>query len=517
MRSNIRTGLNLAEIGLIIAVFLLSAHVFGAEEAGADNTLCFVCHGSLRSEEIVTNHGKEGVTCMNCHGESMNHMQDEMLMTKPDVLFGRTEIEGFCKDCHEVEKVHSNKAKVDEFRRKWRGRIRPNGRAVTPESVCTDCHGTHNIVRQKPGKSETQGWQSRWESAFNGRDISGWHQLGDAKWTVRNGRLYSRPGRKGGELLSDAVYGDYLLSVTFRANWPVRAGIWLRSDDGSEGIRVEILESKKPVAYTGSIRVSDKRLALVNYRPDLLDRQGWNTISVEVKEDRFAVWLNGEEIGAVRIDGAAKGRIGLHIEKERSNKNAELCVSEILVKRPGSRQLDDGFVPVFNGTDLSGWEVVGKAKWNVENGMLVGMQGPNREPGDLLTETSYEDFELKVVYRVEWPCNSGVWFRYQSPQKAYQADILEYKNPVCYSGTLYCTGKMFLAMNTDKALVDRDGWNTIVVRAEDDHLQMWLNDSKIADVRDRTSDSGRIGFQVHAGDAFKSMKIVVREVSIKPL
>jgi hypothetical protein len=76
---------------------------------------------------------------------------------------------------------------------------------------------------------------------------------------------------------------------------------------------------------------------------------------------------------------------------------------------------------------------------------------------------------------------------------------------------------MFLAMNTDKTLVDRRGWNTIVVRAEDDHLQMWLNDRQVADVRDRTSDSGRIGFQVHAGDAFKSMKIVVREVLIKPL
>ena len=76
-------------------------------------------------------------------------------------------------------------------------------------------------------------------------------------------------------------------------------------------------------------------------------------------------------------------------------------------------------------------------------------------------------------------------------------------------------GVDFIAMNTDKALVNRQGWNTMVVRAEGDRLQIWLNNKQIANVRDQTSDSGRIGFQVHRGDVFKSMKIVVREVLIK--
>jgi hypothetical protein len=176
-----------------------------------------------------------------------------------------------------------------------------------------------------------------------------------------------------------------------------------------------------------------------------------------------------------------------------------------------------GFVQIFNGKDLSGWETSGEAKWVVENGMLVGTQGDDNAPGDLFTEKSYRDFVLSVTYRVEWPCNSGVWFRYQSPQIAYQADILEYKDPECYSGTLYCPGKMFLAMNTDKTLVDRDGWNTIKIRAEQDQIQIWLNDRQVADVYDDTSDSGKIGFQVHPGDAFGPMKIVVREMLLKSL
>jgi len=174
-------------------------------------------------------------------------------------------------------------------------------------------------------------------------------------------------------------------------------------------------------------------------------------------------------------------------------------------------------VQLFNGKDLSGWKTVGGAKWTVENGVLIGTQGDNYAAGDLLTEKTYKNFLLTVSYRVEWPCNSGVWFRYQSPQKAYQVDILEYKKPECYAGTLYCPGKMFLSMNTDKTLVNREGWNTISVRVEGNHIQIWLNDRQVADVHDDTSDSGHIGFQVHPGEVFGPMKLFVREARLQIL
>jgi hypothetical protein len=187
-------------------------------------------------------------------------------------------------------------------------------------------------------------------------------------------------------------------------------------------------------------------------------------------------------------------------------------------KAPASSAAPEpGFVKLFNGKDLTGWEAEGGALWVVEDGLLVGTQGRDYAPGDLFTKDSYGDFVALVTWRAEWPCNSGVWFRYQSPQKAYQADILEYQNPEAYSGTLYCPGKLFLAINNDKTLVNGDGWNTIKIQAERDHLQIWLNDRQVADVYDTTTDSGRIGFQVHPGAEFSPMKIIVREVLLKKL
>ncbi len=175
---------------------------------------------------------------------------------------------------------------------------------------------------------------------------------------------------------------------------------------------------------------------------------------------------------------------------------------------------------LFNGKDLSGWTAEGNATWEVKDGLLIGRQGKDNAPGDLFTDASFADFELTVTYRVVWPANSGVWYRYQSGAQAFQADILEYENPFALSGTLYrpgIAGKPFIAINTEQSIIDQDGWNTLVIRAVGDRQVIFLNGKKTADVRDDLSASGKIGFQVHAGDQFGSMQIVVRNIAIRPI
>ncbi len=145
---------------------------------------------------------------------------------------------------------------------------------------------------------------------------------------------------------------------------------------------------------------------------------------------------------------------------------------------------------------------------------------PGNTPGDLFTTDSYDDFELTVTYRVVWPANSGVWYRYQSGEKTFQADILEYQNPLALSGSLYRpggTGGPFAAVNTDASIIDREGWNTMVIRAVGNRQVIFLNGKKVVDVRADVSDHGRIGFQVHPGDEFGKMQIIVRDMAIRPM
>lgn len=192
---------------------------------------------------------------------------------------------------------------------------------------------------------------------------------------------------------------------------------------------------------------------------------------------------------------------------------AGLCAAGALA----ADEKQNGWAPLFNGKDLTGWKPEGKAVWTVENGCIVGVQGPGEAPGDLFTDKDYADFEMRVVYKLVWPANSGVWFRYQSPEKAYQADILEYKDPEAYSGTIYCPGKMFLAINKDKNLEKKDDWNTMVVKARGNHLVVSLNGVVTGDVHEDSFKTGKIGFQIHPGSEFKDMKLTVKEVSLRTI
>jgi len=347
---NTRNNLSLA-VGLLFSiVFTFVFTVCFADESKSGqadgNNKCYVCHPSMKTEELTTNHLAIGITCDECHGLSTEHMHDEMLMTKPDLLFGRSEVRGMCSNpsCHKPGgersvyglQDHDSEA-VEAFFKKWRGRIRPNGRAVSHDSVCTDCHGTHNIT--KPAEKQSENEQSaQWITAFNGRDLTGWRPSGSANWTVKTGRIVGTPGEddKGGSLWTETTYEDYLLAVTFRATWPIRAGIWLRDEDAKGGPRIEIFEpteADKYKAFVGSLRIPGRGLVLVNLRGDLVVRESWNTISARVQGDRIQVWLNAEEIGVARVSGPLKGKIGLYIEKHPGSKSIELQVREVLIQR----------------------------------------------------------------------------------------------------------------------------------------------------------------------------------------
>jgi hypothetical protein len=206
-----------------------------------------------------------------------------------------------------------------------------------------------------------------------------------------------------------------------------------------------------------------------------------------------------------------------HDAKAYANPNYRALVSRAI--RWVARQTSDdaAMKPLFNGKDLAGWKTEGNAAWTIQEGILIGRQGPGQAAGDLFTEAEYGDFEMAVTWAMDWPGNSGVWFRYVNGAKAYQADILEWKNPVCWSGSLYCGGKMFIAMNENPALVRRDSWNTFIVRAQKDHIVILLNGHKVADLRDGSSERGKFGIQVHAGAEFAKMAIRIADISVRPL
>ncbi len=177
---------------------------------------------------------------------------------------------------------------------------------------------------------------------------------------------------------------------------------------------------------------------------------------------------------------------------------------------------DDGWVDLFNGQDLTGWQTTGEAQWTVEDGVLVGQQD-DLKPGDIWTTDTYDNFALRVVFKVQWPANSGVWFRSlpEQGQMGYQFDILSMQEYGCTVGTIYAGG--FLSQNKDESIVNFDDWNVAEIVADGPHIVATLNGHQVADINDTKFVTGRIGFQVHAGEQYKTMRIMVKECKLRRL
>ncbi|MFN3422226.1 MAG: DUF1080 domain-containing protein, partial [Armatimonadota bacterium] len=73
-----------------------------------------------------------------------------------------------------------------------------------------------------------------------------------------------------------------------------------------------------------------------------------------------------------------------------------------------AQQAEEGFVSLFNGKDLTGWHVMGSPSWKVENGILVctGEGG-----GWLRSDKQYENFVLRLEFRISKGGNSGIFIR----------------------------------------------------------------------------------------------------------
>jgi len=104
----------------------------------ADNSPCYVCHVNYEDEEFVTTHAAENVGCVDCHGQSYEHRDDEDNVTPPDVLYGPDAIAPSCAKCHETHDVPAAKVIA-----RWQERCPV--KEDPDELVCTDCHGEHRL------------------------------------------------------------------------------------------------------------------------------------------------------------------------------------------------------------------------------------------------------------------------------------------------------------------------------------------------------------------------------------
>jgi HEAT repeat protein len=339
---------------------------------------------------------------------------------------------------------------------------------------------------------------------FNGRDLRGWKglvadpptrakmtadELARAQaaadsamrlhWSVQDGVLVF-DGR-GANLCTAKDYGDFELLVDWKIEKHGDSGIYLRGSpqvqiwdpaqwpEGSGGLYNNQKGPSKP------LRKADKPIG------------EWNTFRIRMVGDRVTVYLNDVLV----VDSVA---LENYWEREKSiyptgaielqSHSSTLYFRNIFV-REIPRKPEPREELLFNGKDLTGWELVGgSTPWGVKDGVLYTEGGGG---GWISTVKEYDNFKLDLEFRVPAGGNSGVFLR--TPREgdpAYvgmEIQVLddyapEYANlrPWQYTGSIY--GVQAPSGRVSKKAGE---WQHYVIVADGPHVTVTLNGQLIVD------------------------------------
>ena len=359
---------------------------------------------------------------------------------------------------------------------------------------------------------------------FNGQDLSGWHGMGhfdprklwemtpeqraefreksmpDVRkhWTVENGELVN--DGEGAYLTTDKDYGDFELLIDYKTVANADSGIYLRGNP-----QVQIWDFTE-AGGKWNIGADKGSGGLWNNSPgapgkdplELADKPfgQWNSLRIIMVGSTVTVYLNDKLV----VDHAImenfwdrnkplwpKGPIQLQTH------GGEIRWRNVYIREipPGEANKyltadnDAGFLKVFNGQNLNGWEGP-TDNYEVKNGAIVCKPGKG---GTIYTEEEYADFVVRLEFKLPSGGNNGLAIRYPGEgDTAYggmcELQVLDnthpkYANldPRQYHGSVYGVAA------AERGFLRPVGeWNFQEVTVRGSNIRVELNGTPILDV-----------------------------------
>ncbi|HZJ79737.1 MAG TPA: DUF1080 domain-containing protein [Dysgonamonadaceae bacterium] len=401
---------------------------------------------------------------------------------------------------------------------------------ITGAIALTSCgKATHNELTEV---EKADGW----ELLFDGKSLDNWRDYNGEEltipWFVENGTITAKGdgSDETGYIVTKKQYENFILK------WD-----WKIADEGNSGVLYHVVENPKfkvPYVTGPEYQLIDE----LNFPEPLEDWQKtaadyamyttdpakteikpageWNTSQIVFDNGHVEHWLNGEkvvEFEAWTDDWHARKNSGKWEnapEYGLATKGA-ICLQDhgsaawfrnVKIKELPRKTKE---VELFNGEDLTGWEVYGTEKWYVEDGLMICESGPDKEYGYLATRDYYNDFDFSVDFKQEADGNSGVFIRSFVEQPAivngWQVEVAPMGHGT--GGIYESYGRGWIAeINDEQQKVLKEGeWNNLRIRIEGDHIQTWLNDEEMVDLTDEKigQGQGRIALQIHDGGGIR--------------
>lgn len=406
----------------------------------------------------------------------------------------------------------------------------------------TACTGT-----SKHNRLTEQEVADGWTLLFDGVTLNGWRDYNGesltAPWLVEEGCIRARGGGSdaSGYIVTDKLYEN------FELKWD-----WKIAEGGNSGMLYHVVENPKfKVPYiTGpeyqlidnlafpepleewqktaadyAMHVGDPNKLIIKPAGE------WNSSKIVFDNGHVAHWLNGEKVvefeawtedwfqrkhsgkweNAPEYGLAHKGVICLQ------DHGSAAWFRNVKIKELPRKSKE---VSLFNGTDLTGWEVFGTEKWYVQDNLLVCESGPDKKYGYLATREYYGDFDLSVEFKQEADGNSGVFIRsFIEPEAIVNGWQVEVAPKGHGTGGIYESyGRGWLVQIADEKedILKEGEWNTLRILVKGDNVKTWLNGEEMVDLTDEKigKAQGRIALQIHDGGG---IKVLWRNLNLKTL
>lgn len=146
---------------------------------------------------------------------------------------------------------------------------------------------------------------------------------------------------------------------------------------------------------------------------------------------------------------------------------------------------EDEWISLFNGENLEGWTSYGESSvgeaWKVEDGVIhFDAEGSG---GDLVTKESFEDFHLKLEWKISENGNSGIMFyvidngEFSAPyHTGPEYQLLDNEGHPDGKITSHRTGDLYdLIVSSEETVKPVGEWNLTEIISKDGKLEFYLN------------------------------------------
>lgn len=177
-------------------------------------------------------------------------------------------------------------------------------------------------------------------------------------------------------------------------------------------------------------------------------------------------------------------------------------------------------VSLFNGKDLTGWNINGTEKWYVEKGELICESGPDKQYGYLSTSKPYKNFTLTLQFKQEANGNSGVFIRSGIDGvkiSGWQVEVAPLNKHTGGIYESYGRGWLIQPKPEDEHYLKEGEWNKMKIVADGDVITSWLNGHQMVTIKDEKIGKGEgfIALQIHDGGGIKVRWKNIRIVEMK--